>query len=80
MALKEEKVCVTSGKKKATVRRETCAFSGMRVTIVHSKNRTQMPRHLLSHQRHEDEARRRKEASRAKVILVSFFDNRADTI
>ena len=31
-------------------------------------------------QRHEVEARRRKEVSRAEVILVSFFDNRVDTI
>ena len=29
MALKEEKVDVTSGKKKASVRRETSAVSGM---------------------------------------------------
>ena len=39
MALKEEKVLVTSGKKKASVRKETHAVSGMRVTIVH-KNQT----------------------------------------
>ena len=39
MALKEGMVYVTSGKKKASVRRETSAASGMRVTIVH-KNRT----------------------------------------
>ena len=39
MALKEEKVPVTSGKKKAYVRRETSAVSGMRVAIVH-KNQT----------------------------------------
>ena len=37
MALKEEKVHATSGKKKANVRRETSAVSGMRVTIVHNK-------------------------------------------
>ena len=34
MALKEEKVHVTCGKKKASVRRETSAVSGMRVMIV----------------------------------------------
>ena len=50
VALKEEKVLVISGKKKAIDRRETSAVSGMRVTIVHNKNRTQMPPHLLSHQ------------------------------
>ena len=37
MALKEEKVLVISGKKKASVRKETSAVSGMRVTIVHNK-------------------------------------------
>ena len=39
MALKEEKVPLTSGKKKASVRKETSAVSGMRVTIA-SKNQT----------------------------------------
>ena len=45
----------------------------MRVTILH-KNRHQMPPHLLSHQWHEVEVGRGKEVSRAKVILVSFFE------
>ena len=49
MALKEEKVPVTNGKKKANVRKETNAVSSMRVTIV-QKNRHQMLAHLLSHQ------------------------------
>ena len=40
---------VTSGKKKASVRRETSAVSGMRVTIV-PKNQTTMPPHLPRHQ------------------------------
>ena len=40
MALKEEKVLVISGKKKANVRQETSAVSGMKVIIVHNKNRT----------------------------------------
>ena len=48
MALKEGKVLVTSGEKKANVRRENSAVSGMRVTVVHNKNRTQMPPHLPS--------------------------------
>ena len=39
MASMEEKVLILSGKKKAIVRRETSAVSGMRVTIVHNKNR-----------------------------------------
>ena len=51
----------------------------MRVTIVH-KNRHRKPPHLLSHQWHEVEVCRRKEVFEAKVILVSSFDNRADTV
>ena len=43
MALKEEKVFVISGKKKANVRRETSSVFDMRVTIVHNINRTRMP-------------------------------------
>ena len=43
------KVPVTSGKKKASVRKDTTAVSGMRVTIVR-KNQTTMPPHLLTHQ------------------------------
>ena len=46
MALKEEKVPVTSGKKKASVRKETNAVSDIRVTIVHNKTRPQC-RHTL---------------------------------
>ena len=41
--LKEEKVVVTSGKKKGSVRRETDVDSGMRVTIV--RNRHRKPHH-----------------------------------
>ena len=48
IGLKEEKVLATSGKKKANVRRETSAVSGMRVTIVHDKNRTRKPPHFPS--------------------------------
>ena len=44
LVLKEEKVFVASGKKKASVRKETNAVSGMRVTIVH-KNLTTMQPH-----------------------------------
>ena len=47
--MKEEKVYFTSGKKKASARRETNAVSGMRVMIVH-QNRHQNPLHPLSHQ------------------------------
>ena len=47
VALKEEKVHVTSGKKKASVRRETSAVSGMRVMIMH-QNRHRKPLRPLS--------------------------------
>ena len=40
MALKEENVLAISGKKKSNVRKETSAVSGMKVIIVHDKNRT----------------------------------------
>ena len=66
VALKEEKVLVISGKKKAIVRRETSGVSSMRVTIVHNKNRTRMLEHLLSHQWHEVEVCRGKEVSKGK--------------
>ena len=67
MALKEEKVHVTSGKKKASVRKETSAVSGMRVTIV-PKNQNTLPPHPPSHQCHEVEVCRRKEISKANKI------------
>ena len=79
MVLKEEEVYVTSGKKKGSVRKETNAVSGMRVTIVR-KNQNPEPPHLLSHRWHEVEARREKEASEAEGRLAEFFDNRVDTI
>ena len=65
MALKEEKVSVTSGKKKVRVRKETNAVSSMRVTTV-PKNQTTMPPHLPSHPCREVEVCRRKELSKAK--------------
>ena len=78
-ALKEEKVLVTSGKKKASVRKQTNAVSGMRVTIVHN-NQTTMPPHLLSHPCNEVEVCRRKEVFKAKVTMVPFSNNREDII
>ena len=66
-------------KEKACVRRETSAVSSMRVMIVH-QNRHRKPLHPLSHQWHEVEVRREKEAPEAEVRLAEFFDNRADTI
>ena len=61
-----------------SVRKETNAVSGMRVTIVR-KNQNTMPPHLLSHPCHEVEVCRRKELSKAKVTMP-FFDNRADIV
>ena len=48
------KVSFTSGKKKASIRKENNAVSGMRETIVH-KNQTTMPPHFLSHPCHQVE-------------------------
>ena len=45
-----------------------------------TKTDTESRSTLLSHQWYEVEARREKEASEARVILVSFLGNRADTI
>ena len=63
MALKEEKVLVTSGKKKASVREETNAVSGMRVTIVRKTQNT-LPPHLLSHPCHEVKLCRKKKTKK----------------
>ena len=69
MALREEKVYVTSGKKKASVRRETSAVSGMRVMNVH-QNRHRKPLHPLSHnlQKYEVEVCREKEMPEQKPV------------
>ena len=68
----------TSGEKKASVRRETSAVSGTRVTVV-LRNRHRKPLHPLCHQLQEVDLCRKKEASEAEVRLAEFFDNRADT-
>ena len=65
-------------KKKRT--RETTTVFCMRVMIVSNQNRHRMPPHLLSHPWHEVEVCRRKEVSKAEVIMVPFFDKRADTV
>ena len=77
MALKEERVFVTSGRKKASVRKETDAVSRTRLTIAR-KNQNTMPPHLLSHPCREFEVCRGREVSEAKVTMGPFFDNRAD--
>ena len=78
VALKEAQVFVSSGKKKGSVRTETNAVFGMRVTIVRKTQNTKPP-HLPSHRFHEVEVCRRKEVSKAKVTVVPFFDDSADT-
>ena len=80
MALKKEEVFVTSGKKKASVRRKTDAVSGMRVTIVR-RNRHRKPNQPLSHNlpKHEVEVCREKEASEAEASLRNSIDRRAKT-
>ena len=79
MALKEEKECVTSGKTKASVRKETDAVSVTRAKIIRKHQNTKPP-HLLSHPCHEVGVCRGKEISEATVTMVPFFDNRADVI
>ena len=66
-----------SGKKKGSVRKETSAVSGKRVTIV-PRNQNTLPPRLLSQPYHEIEVCRRREVSEAKVTMGPFFDNRAD--
>ena len=61
----EEKVSVTSGKKKASVRKETVAISATKPKIVR-KNPNTLPPHRLSQPHHEVEVCRRREVSEAK--------------
>ena len=77
MVLKEEKEFAISGKQKVSVREETNAVSGSRVTIV--QNQHQKPLHLLSHQHQEVEVRREIGASEAGVRLGRPIDTRAKT-
>ena len=79
MALKEDKVYVTSGKKKASVCKETDAVSVTRPKIVHRKQNTLPPRRL-GQPYHEVEVCRGRAVSKAKVTMGPFFDNRADII
>ena len=77
MALKEEKVFVTSGQKKRSVRRETNVVSG--TTVMNVQNRHRKPVHLLSHQHQEVEVRQEKETIEAKARLGRPIDSRANT-
>ena len=64
----------------ASVRKETDAVSGMRVTIVRKNQNTLLP-HFPSHPSHEVEVCRGREVSEAKVTMVPpFFGNRAEKI
>ena len=68
MALKEEKASVTSGKKKASVRKETDAVSATEPKIVRKNQNTLAPR-LLSQPYHEVEVCQGREVSEAKVTM-----------
>ena len=70
---------VTSGKTNASVRKETVAVSAMKPKVVR-KNQNTLPPHLLSEPYHEVEVCRGREVTEAKVTMVPFSDNRADTI
>ena len=74
MALKEEKVFVTSGKKKASVRMETVAVSGTKPKIVY-KNQNTLPPRLLSKPYHEIEVCRGRQKSNHGSILRQPYKN-----
>ena len=77
--MKEEKVSVTSGKKKASVRKETVAVFATKPKIVGKNQNTLLP-HLLTQPDHEIEVCRGREVSEAKVTMGPFFGNRAHVI
>ena len=79
LALKEEKVPVTSGKKNASVRKETVAVSATIFNVVR-KNQNTLPPRFLSQPHHEVEVSRGREVPEAKVTMGPFFDKRADII
>ena len=78
MSLKEDKEFAISGKQKDSVREEPNAVSGMRVTIVQSRD--QKPHHPLSHnlQKHEVEVCREEEMPEAEASLGSSIDRRVN--
>ena len=77
VALKEEKVFVTSGEKTRSVRKKTNVVFGMRVTIVQDQHQ----HHFLSQQLQEHEVRMRqeKETPEAEASLGSSIDSRVST-
>ena len=76
---KRRRYLVPAERKKASVRKETVAYSAAIPKIVR-KNQNPKPPRLLSHQCREVEVCRGKEVSEAKVTMVPLFDNRADNI
>ena len=72
-------VSVTSGKEKASVRKETVAVSATRPKIVHKNQNTLLP-HLLSQPYHEVEVWRGSGVSEGKVTMNPLLDNRADFV
>ena len=77
--MKEEKILVTCGKKKASVRKEIDAVSGTEPKTAHKNQNTLSPR-LLSQPLHKVEVCRGREVSEVKVTMGPFSDNRADII
>ena len=70
VVLEEEKVFVTNGKIKASVRRETSAVSGMRVTIVHEPQSSQTRGRRVSRKRN---ARGRSQSERLNRPSCKYF-------
>ena len=70
---------VTSGNKKASVRKETVAVSATKPKIVR-KNKNTLPPHFPSQPLHEVDVCRGREVPEAKVTMGPFSDNRADII
>ena len=75
-SLREEKVYVTSGMTKASLRKETDAVSSTKPKIVRKNQNTQPPR-LPSQPYHEVEVCRGREVSEEKVTVGPFSDNSA---
>ena len=78
MALKEEKVFVTSGKKKGSVRRVTKEVSGMSNDRAKPTPKAAPPSEPQS-SKHEVEACREKEMPEAEASLGNSIDPRVNT-
>ena len=70
---------VTSGKNKASVRKESDAVSATKPRTVHTNQNPKQPQ-FPSQPYHEVKVCRGREVSEAKVTMGPFFDNRADIL